>query len=152
LRTFAFFTFWVGLFLALALAIGLTVLILTGPTHDTWMGFRSNDPHARDHGMTMKPVGLVANRLADMSMWHPQQDNSRVCSRCGEKVGLYPSGQDALRHNYRLPIICLPCAINEYSVDDDPPDIEPAASVDQIVAEIRESKPRRDSKKPRESG
>ena len=53
---------------------------------------------------------LVAMRLKDMFSVHPRQDNSRFCSKCGERVGLYPSGQNALRNNPSMPIICAVCA------------------------------------------
>jgi hypothetical protein len=57
----------------------------------------------------MKFAALIVMRLADMHRVHPQQDNSRVCLKCGERVGIYPSGQAALRHNPSLDIICSHC-------------------------------------------
>jgi hypothetical protein len=49
-------------------------------------------------------------RLADMLLVHPQQDNSRVCSKCGEPVGIYPSGQAVLRGAPDTVITCNHCA------------------------------------------
>jgi hypothetical protein len=53
---------------------------------------------------------LVVMRLADMGRVHPGQDNSRVCSKCGERVGIYPSGQRALRNFPAMPVVCFVCA------------------------------------------
>jgi hypothetical protein len=53
---------------------------------------------------------LICMRLADMTRPHPEQDNSRTCSLCGEVVGIYPGGQSLLRSmgdNAR--IICQQC-------------------------------------------
>ena len=52
---------------------------------------------------------LIVMRLADMHRVHPEQDDSRVCSRCGEQVGIYPSGQDVLRRNPTVQIVCSHC-------------------------------------------
>jgi hypothetical protein len=57
----------------------------------------------------MKAVRQVVMRLADMDRVHPRQDNSRVCASCGERVGVYPSGQHALLINPRIEIICQRC-------------------------------------------
>jgi hypothetical protein len=38
-------------------------------------------------------VALFVMNLDDMHRVHPQQDDTRVCSRCGWRVGIYPSGQ-----------------------------------------------------------
>jgi hypothetical protein len=54
---------------------------------------------------------LVAMRLANMARVHPAQDNSRACSKCGRQVGIYPSGQRALRHNPKIKIVCEVCAL-----------------------------------------
>jgi hypothetical protein len=85
------------------------------------------------------PDALVAMRLVNMRKVHPAQDNSRVCSRCGSRVGIYPSGQRALRQYPGLPVICLQC-----SVKGAPPDeVAPAASAAEVVQEARESVPAR---------
>jgi hypothetical protein len=56
---------------------------------------------------------LVVMRLADMTRVHPAQDNSRVCSRCGERVGLYPSGQRVLRARPQTQIVCHVCILKD---------------------------------------
>lgn len=53
---------------------------------------------------------LICMRLADMAVVHPAQDNSRVCSKCGERVGIYPSGQKAIKANPGIEIVCSRCA------------------------------------------
>lgn len=86
--------------------------------------------------MTSQDIALVAMRLSDMWRMHPRQDNSRVCSKCGEAVGIYPSGQDAIRHNPGMKIICSRCA----EAERDPPDkVRPAGSWDEIAQESRDS-------------
>ena len=59
--------------------------------------------------MTDTAPVLIVMRLADMHRVHPRQDNSRTCPRCGERVGIYPSGQKALRRVRGLTIICEKC-------------------------------------------
>lgn len=84
------------------------------------------------------PDALVVMRLADMHKAHPAQDNTRVCGRCGEPVGIYPSGQRALRQYPGLAIICLECSVSERPVD---LKVVPAASAAEVVQEARESVP-----------
>lgn len=55
-------------------------------------------------------VTLVCMRLADMAVVHPQQDNSRKCSRCVHQVGIYPSGQSVLDRHPDMVIVCQICA------------------------------------------
>jgi ribosomal protein S27AE len=52
---------------------------------------------------------LIVMRLADMWRTRPDQDNSRVCSKCGEQVGIYPSGQAVLRERPQTAIVCNVC-------------------------------------------
>jgi hypothetical protein len=52
---------------------------------------------------------LVVMRLDDMDRRHPSQDNSRVCSKCGAQVGIYPSGQKVLKNDPSYVIICSHC-------------------------------------------
>ena len=52
---------------------------------------------------------LLVMRLADMRLVHPQQDNTKVCSECGYQVGIYPSGQAALRRDPMLTVVCQVC-------------------------------------------
>lgn len=87
-----------------------------------------------------KPM-LVVMRLEDMWRRHPRQDNSRVCSKCGEKVGIYPSGQSALKADPTLAIVCNVCS--EPRGDD-----IPAAPIEDIIREIEESKPTKDGGAP----
>lgn len=51
---------------------------------------------------------LLVMRLADMDVVHPQQITT-VCSRCGELVGVYPSGQQVMREYPRVKLICQVC-------------------------------------------
>lgn len=60
--------------------------------------------------MTDEPTALLCMRLADMNLIHPQQDDSRVCGRCGERVGIYPSGQWVLQCRPDVEIVCQVCA------------------------------------------
>ena len=57
----------------------------------------------------MAMTDIAVMRLADMWRVHPQQDNSRVCAKCGEQVGIYPSGQEALRRFPAMRIVCVQC-------------------------------------------
>jgi hypothetical protein len=52
---------------------------------------------------------LVVMRLKDMHRRHPDQINSKKCSVCNTRVGIYPSGQRALQKNFNLKIICQVC-------------------------------------------
>jgi hypothetical protein len=52
---------------------------------------------------------LIVMRLADMHTRHPQQDDTKVCSKCGQQVGIYPSGQRALAEDSDLEILCMKC-------------------------------------------
>jgi hypothetical protein len=87
--------------------------------------------------MSVPPIALVAMRLADMNRMHPRQDDSKACSRCGARVGIYPSGQSALKHNPRMPILCQVCAMRE------PPEAvvarAAASSWDELAQESRDS-------------
>jgi len=56
-----------------------------------------------------REVTLQVARLADMILVHPQMDSSRVCLRCGEPVGIYPSGQAFIKMYPRAHIICTIC-------------------------------------------
>jgi hypothetical protein len=53
---------------------------------------------------------LICMRHADMARVHPGQDNTRFCSHCGARVGIYPSGQRALKRDSTLRIVCQVCA------------------------------------------
>jgi hypothetical protein len=79
---------------------------------------------------------LIAMRLADMHRIHPKQDNSHVCSLCGETVGIYPSGQAGLRRFPELVIVCEICR--------PPSALWPPTP--EVIAESLESKPRKDNR------
>lgn len=86
--------------------------------------------------MKSKPDALVTMRLADMARMHPAQDDSHVCGTCGHPVGIYPSGQRALRQWPEMKILCQVCAVKR-----PPHEIEniAAADFDTIMAEGRDS-------------
>ena len=85
-----------------------------------------------------EPIRLICMRLVDMHKIHPEQDNTRVCAFCGQPVGVYPSGQKALREHPEAEIICQVCAAKTH----DPSDVNaPAAPVAEIVQEMRDSTP-----------
>ena len=81
------------------------------------------------------PGVLVAMRLEDMHVVHPMQDNTRSCVRCRHVVGIYPSGQAALKRWPRLEIQCARCA--QFDVG-----IPAARSREEFLAEKRNLKPR----------
>jgi hypothetical protein len=56
-----------------------------------------------------KVDALVAMRLANMRVMHPDQDSSRVCGSCGHAVGIYPSGVRVLATFPKARIICDVC-------------------------------------------
>jgi hypothetical protein len=64
--------------------------------------------------MTPAPHLLVM-RLADMVRVHPNQITAK-CSRCGEKVGVYPSGQKVMREVPDIELVCQACNPNNYDV------------------------------------
>ena len=52
---------------------------------------------------------LVAMRLANMLVGHPNMTTG-LCSRCGEVLGVYPSGQRVLaRYGKRVDLVCEVC-------------------------------------------
>jgi hypothetical protein len=57
----------------------------------------------------MSKVALCVMRLADMILTHPDMDTTHQCTRCGEAVGIYPSGQRILREVETVEIICQRC-------------------------------------------
>jgi DNA-directed RNA polymerase subunit RPC12/RpoP len=53
---------------------------------------------------------LIVMRTADMVVVHPLTDFSRKCARCGEEVGIYPSGQAVIgRFGKKTEIVCNYC-------------------------------------------
>jgi ribosomal protein L40E len=87
--------------------------------------------------MSKSPTALVATRLADMRYRHPHQVDDHVCSKCGEKVGIYPSGQAALKAHPNAVVICAQCALAD---PDEKADHRPAAGLEVIEKEMRESR------------
>lgn len=53
---------------------------------------------------------LAVCRASDMFVAHPDTDYTHVCSRCGEEVGIYPSGQRVLRQHTNVILMCNRCA------------------------------------------
>ena len=80
---------------------------------------------------------LVVMRLIDMHKMHPQQDSSKVCALCGERVGIYPSGQTALRADPTIEIACSVCAKKDFDRFEDI--AIPAADSTTILQEVRDS-------------
>jgi hypothetical protein len=81
---------------------------------------------------------LVAMRLEDMHVVHPDQDNTRSCSKCGHIVGIYPSGQKALKRWLHTRIMCARC-VNPTEADETRPAAE---SREEHLAEMAASTPR----------
>lgn len=81
------------------------------------------------------PTALAVMRTRDTWRVHPDQDDSHVCSKCGEPVSIYPSGMKALKANPGLPIICVGCIVNEPAGK-----LQPARPWSEIQRELRESK------------
>lgn len=53
---------------------------------------------------------LVAMRLANMMIGHPDMTTDHRCSRCGAVLGLYPSGQRVLaKYGKRVDLVCHVC-------------------------------------------
>ena len=82
---------------------------------------------------------LVVMRLTDMHVVHPGQDNTRSCSQCGHIVGIYPSGQKALKRYPQAKIVCARC-VEPGAFDVTQPAAE---NVAEYVAEKLASRPPR---------
>ena len=84
------------------------------------------------------PAILVCTRLADMTVMHPDQ-GWELCSKCQHTVGVYPTGKRALARYPNMKIVCVTCAsMGAISPNDE---VSPAGSPDEILREMRESKP-----------
>jgi hypothetical protein len=83
-----------------------------------------------------KPVVLVCMRLDDMHVVHPDQTEA-LCSECQHMVGVYPTGQRALREYSEIAVVCQRCA-SDGVMDSD--DIFSAGTRDEILKERDESK------------
>jgi len=78
---------------------------------------------------------LLVMRLVDMGRIHPKQDNSKVCSKCGHQVGIYPTGQKWLKKYPKTVIICPQCVGPNY-------DGRAVAPMSEMIQESRESYPK----------
>lgn len=81
-----------------------------------------------------EPEWLVVMRLKDMWRRHPNQITMR-CSKCNQKVGVYPSSQEALKKYPNMKVVCVYC-VNVKVFEDT---AEPAGSMEQIRQESKES-------------
>lgn len=50
---------------------------------------------------------LLCMRASDMARVHPETDWSHKCERCGESIGVYPSGQRVIARLGRANIILV---------------------------------------------
>lgn len=80
---------------------------------------------------------LVVMRLVDMHKMHPLQDSSKLCDLCGAPVGIYPSGQAAIRADPTIEIVCSVCALKAFERFEDT--AIPAGDPGTIAQEIRDS-------------
>lgn len=55
---------------------------------------------------------VVAMRAADMFVAHPGTDYTKVCSQCGETLGVYPSTIELMKHRKNVVLICNRCQPN----------------------------------------
>jgi ribosomal protein L33 len=78
---------------------------------------------------------LLVMRLADMGRIHPQQDNTKFCSNCNERVGIYPTGQAWIKKNPKTKLICSICVDKNYSG-------RTVAPMSEMARESRETRPR----------
>jgi hypothetical protein len=92
--------------------------------------------------MNGEPMTLVCTRLIDMTVTHPQQ-TQELCSKCQHIVGVYPTGQRAIKKYPQMKILCSLCAGLQTLPGGDEVTVEciPAGSWEEIVQEKRDSKP-----------
>ena len=87
----------------------------------------------------MEPIRLVVMRLVDMHKVHPEQV-TMACALCGEPVGVYPSGQRALRlAPGPIEVVCQVCANHAFDPKKDTP--MTAGPFEEVLQEIRDSTP-----------
>jgi hypothetical protein len=53
---------------------------------------------------------LIVMRLVDMARVHPHQITGH-CARCGHEVGIFPSGQQAMREHLGIEVVCHRCKL-----------------------------------------
>jgi hypothetical protein len=60
---------------------------------------------------------LICMRLTEMKRVHPKMDTTHKCSKCGERVGVYPSGQRVLVAfgEDAIDIVCSVCTGNTWT-------------------------------------
>lgn len=85
-----------------------------------------------------EPAVLVCMRLADMVVVHPAQIEG-LCHKCGAIVGIYPTGQRALKTYPKMKITCVQCTLTEKRMAHD--EDRPAGSMKEIIQESFESVP-----------
>jgi hypothetical protein len=74
---------------------------------------------------------LIVMRLADMKRVHPEQITG-TCHGCGHVVGIYPSGQEAMKQCPGIRLTCQVCKMPGPDAALAPgADIEPFQSVDK---------------------
>lgn len=59
----------------------------------------------------MQRATLYVMRLAEMRLVHSSMDSSKTCCRCGETVGIFPSGQGVIQRSgvANVDIVCSHC-------------------------------------------
>jgi hypothetical protein len=60
-----------------------------------------------------------------------------VCHKCGQRVGIYPAGQRALRENPAIKITCFRCM----ALAPPPDEIQTSGTPDEIWQELLDSEP-----------
>jgi len=84
--------------------------------------------------MPEKEARLICARLRDLTRVHPRMSVAYHCDRCGEQLGIFPTGQETIQHFGRenIELICPHCAQPKLTLDKLTP---------QHLEEIREAIP-----------
>lgn len=85
------------------------------------------------------PTGYLVCARADSLRVVPGSIFDRICTTCGEKVMIAPSGQARLKEIPELEILCGVCLDSSHRPEEF--QIGLAASVEQIANEVRTSGP-----------
>lgn len=83
------------------------------------------------------PQELVCTRLADMTIMHPHQLET-ICANCHHTVGVYPTGQRAMKRWPKMRVICVQCCLLDRALTND---YRSAGTPEEIAQEHAESKP-----------
>lgn len=76
---------------------------------------------------------LVCMRLSEMKMVHPMMTRDKTCCRCGETVGMYPSGQRILEAGGDLiEIVCNHCYFKKADLF-----LAPSEVLDEVRESVR---------------